>query len=95
MTIFDDDLNEKVKECEFKINSLHSKLEFFAEEDRKVREFLSKTLKFNPSFPMQLSTLVESAVIQLDSNLKEVNREIENIILSVHLGNANKIIKRR
>lgn len=60
-----------------------------------MREFLNKALKFNPSFPMQLSTLVESAVIQLDSNLKEANREIENIILDVHLGNANKIIKRR
>jgi hypothetical protein len=34
-------------------------------------------------------------VIQLDSNLKEVNREIENIILCVHLGNANKILARR
>ena len=58
VTSFDDELKEKVKECEFKINSLKMKVEFYTEEDKKVREFLSKTLKFNPSFPMQLSTLV-------------------------------------
>jgi hypothetical protein len=60
-----------------------------------VRDFLLKFLKFNPSFTMQLSTLVESAVIELDTFLKEINREIENIILGAHLGHYNKITARR
>ena len=44
---------------------------------------------------MQLLTLVESAFIQLDSNLKDLNREKEEIILGSHLANSNKIQARR